>query len=194
MTEPASDRRLTLDPDRPPWHQQPGEGDTAYAHFRAHLNAGRHRTLIKTSETLTVTYGQLRNLASVNRWRERCRAWDEEQEAEEARIRDEARRRAWDEDERLSRAMKGVAGTKLRSINPEDLSNSEMIKLLDQSVRLSRLLYGEPTETVAHTGPDGGELELQIRDMAPEARATRLRELSTMAHRMAEAAGELDDE
>lgn len=186
--------RIALSPDRALWEQQPGEGDRAYAHFRTHLNLGRHRTLTKTSEIVTVSPGTLRHHASINRWRERCRAWDAEQDAEDARQRDEARRRAWEEDEKLARAMKGVAGAKMRSVNPEDLSNGEMINLLREAVRLSRLLYGEPTEHVAHSGPDGGELAVQISELTPDARAARLREQADMAQRMAEAAGDLGDE
>lgn len=197
MTSDDSDRTertITLDPDLPPWHQQPGEGDTAYAHFRTHLEAGPHRRLTKTSEKLTLAYGTVRYMSSVYRWRERCRAWDTDQDAERDERRSQARLRAWEEDERIIRAAKGILGRKMQDMDPTELSNGEAVSLFREIFRAERLLHGEPTETVAHTGPGGGELQVQVSEMTPEARATRLRELAQQADRMAHAALVEDDE
>lgn len=71
---------LTLDPDRDPWEQQPGESDLWFARFLSYRDLGRGRTLAKVAQTLARSDSHVRQYAGPHHWTERAAAWDVEQQ------------------------------------------------------------------------------------------------------------------
>ncbi|MEZ0073567.1 hypothetical protein [Planotetraspora sp. GP83] len=194
MTEPQT---LTLDPTLDPWDKQPGESPKKYQQFVAYRDLGLTRTLTKAAETLTLSYGHVKNVASWNRWVERAAAWDAHLTEQYLAKLEEERRRAAEADAAILRAMTGMVGKALPHLRPETLTWGEFTRLAETTMRLRRQLYGDPTSTVAITGPAGDPLTVQVAEFAelpPAQRRTRLAELAAAVTRRVAALDDSDDD
>ena len=58
------------------WERQPKEGQKAYEAFLVYLHMGEDRTLRKAAEKLSKGESLLRHWSSEWNWKERIRAWD----------------------------------------------------------------------------------------------------------------------
>ncbi|WP_323451988.1 hypothetical protein [Streptomyces yaizuensis] len=180
--------------DREPWAQQPGETEKAYGKFLKFLELGLHggRSLTKAAEMLTLSYGQVRNLASRYLWESRASAYDAQGFREaEAEWRAE-RRQALADDAKILRAATGKLAAELQRLGP--LSPDQFLRLLDITMRHRRVLYGDPTEIISlagesQPGQDVGSVVAQtFAKLSPENRRAQLIDLAERLRRRQEAA------
>jgi hypothetical protein len=153
-----------------PWDRQNGEQEKAYGYFVRYRDLGRARTVAKVADGVNKSRDYLHKLATERAWVRRAQAWDREQDRVYAERLAERRRDMADRHARLAVAAQNVLAVRLRSISPEQLSPGDVARWLEVASRLERLALGLPETTTAHTGPDGGPLEVEVNGMTEEQR------------------------
>ncbi|WTW95412.1 hypothetical protein OG216_19410 [Streptomycetaceae bacterium NBC_01309] len=188
---------ITLDTALDPWERQPRETPRKHGQFATYRDLGRARTLTKTAERLTLAYGHVKNLAAEYRWRERAESWDRHlDQIYEAEWLEE-RRKAAEADARILGAAIGKLAQRLGTLRAEEMSVGDFIRLMDVAMRHRRVLFGDPTETIAVTGHGGNPLAVQLAEFAqmpPEQRRVRLADLAAAVTRRVNAVDGDDDD
>lgn len=188
---------ITLDPALDPWERQPGESAHKHGQLVTYRDLGRTRTLTETARRLTLAYGHVRNLAAQFRWRERVEAWDRHLDRQYEAMWLEERRKAAETDAKILGAAIGKLAQRLTSLNPAELTAGDFIRLMDVAMRHRRVLFGDPTETIAVTGDGSNALAKQFEDfaqMTPEQRRARLGELAASVNQRIRAVDGSDDQ
>ncbi|MER6828844.1 hypothetical protein ABT352_22885 [Streptosporangium sp. NPDC000563] len=187
-----------LDPSIEPWERQPGETAKKHGQFITYRDLGLVRTLTKVAEKLTLSYGHTRNLAADYLWQQRAAAWDAHNTRQYQAMLEQERRRAAEADATILRAMTGLVGQALPNMRPDTMTWTEFTRLAETTMRLRRQLFGDPTDTIAITGPGGADplaaLVARFAELTPEQRRQELAALSEQVARRIAAAGDLDDE
>ncbi|WP_228980152.1 hypothetical protein [Streptomyces sp. DH12] len=191
--------RITLDPTLDPWERQPRETPKRHARFLAFRDLGLTRTLAKAADELALSYSHVRAMAAEYRWHDRASAWDAHQQRQYAAEMEEERRRAAREDVRVLRIMTGMIGQALPNVQQQaaDMTLAEFTRFVDITLKWRRTLFGDPTETIAVTGPGGDPLTVAVEEYAAmplEQKRVRLAELAATVARRARALGDADDE
>ncbi|MEV7413319.1 hypothetical protein [Streptomyces althioticus] len=188
---------INLDPALDPWERQPGESTHKHGQFTTYRDLGRARTLTDAAQRLTVAYGHARNLAAQYRWRERVEAYDRHLDRQYEAMWLEERRKAAETDAKILGAAIGKLAQRLTSLNPQELTAGDFIRLMDVAMRHRRVLFGDPTETIAVTGDGSNALAKQFEDfaqMTPEQRRARLGELAASVNQRIKAVDGSDDQ
>ncbi|MET7809769.1 hypothetical protein ABZT26_02780 [Streptomyces sp. NPDC005395] len=189
---------ITLDPGLDPWERQPGESAHKHGQFVTYRDVGRTRTLTEAARRLTLAYGHVRNLAAQYRWRERVEAYDRHLDRQYEAMWLEERRKAAETDAKILGAAIGKLAQRLTSLNPAELSAGDFIRLMDVAMRHRRVLFGDPTETIAVTSEGTNALAerfAEFAQMPPEQRRARLSELAASVNQRIKAVdGGSDDE
>ncbi|MFF4292108.1 hypothetical protein ACFY0N_00455 [Streptomyces vinaceus] len=188
---------ITLSPSLDPWEKQQGETPHRYGQFVTYKDLGRARTLSKAAETLTLAYGHVKNTAAEFRWRERVEAWDRHMDLLYEATWLEERRKAAESDARILGAAIGKLAQRLSTLRAEELSAGDFIRLMDVAMRHRRVLFGDPTETIALTGQGGNPLAVQLAEFAQlpaDQRRVRLADLAASVNRRLRAVDGGDDE
>ncbi|MER6977207.1 hypothetical protein ABT317_09295, partial [Streptomyces carpinensis] len=159
-------KQIILDPKLDPWEKQPGESPRKHGQFTTYRDLGRTRTLAKTAESLTLAHGHVRNVAAEYRWRDRAEAWDQHLDRLYEASWLEERRKAVETDARMLGAVIGKLAQRLGSLNAAEMSVGDFIRLMDVAMRHRRVLFGDPTETIALTGQGGNPLAVQLQEFA----------------------------
>jgi hypothetical protein len=163
-------------PESPePWERQTGEPNRWYARFERFRLAGSSRSLLGAVNTERQQAGK-RSTRSVPqtwakaagqwRWRERAEAWDahERRQARAAHAQqiEEMNRRHVQE----ARGLQSAGIGRLKSLNLEQMSPSEVLRFLVAAAKLERTALGEPEtiEEQRHTGAGGGAVIFTLED------------------------------
>ncbi|MFJ7489697.1 hypothetical protein ACIQZB_00300 [Streptomyces sp. NPDC097727] len=181
---------ITLDPDLDPWERQPNETPHKHGQLVTYRDIGRTRTLTEAAQRLTLAYGHVRNLAAQYRWRERVEAYDRHLDRQYEAMWLEERRKAAETDAKILGAAIGKLAQRLTSLNAAELSAGDFIRLMDVAMRHRRVLFGDPTETIAVTGEGSNPLAQQFADFAqmpPDRRRARLAELTAQVNQRIQA-------
>jgi hypothetical protein len=188
---------LTLNPALDPWERQPTESARKHGQFVTYRDLGRARTLTKAAENLTLAHGHVRNVAAEFRWRERVEAYDRHLDRLYEASWLEERRKAAETDAKILGAAIGKLAQRLGTLRAEELSPGDFIRLMDVAMRHRRVLFGDPTETIAVTGQGGNPLAVQLAEFAqmpPEQRRVRLADLAASVNRRLAAVDGVDDD
>ncbi len=188
---------ITLHPNLDPWERQPKESQKRYAQFCHYRDQGRTRTLRKSAESLALAEGYVRDVASAFKWRERVEAYDRHLDRQYEAMWLEERRKAAETDAKILGAAIGKLAQRLTSLNPAELTAGDFIRLMDVAMRHRRVLFGDPTETIAVTGDGSNALAKQFEDfaqMTPEQRRARLGELAASVNQRIKAVDGSDDQ
>ncbi|KPI33284.1 hypothetical protein OV450_1372 [Actinobacteria bacterium OV450] len=188
---------IALDPSLDPWERQPGESARRHGQFTTYRDLGRARTLVKAAESLTLATGHVRNTASEFRWRQRVEAWDRHLDRLYEATWLEERRRAAEADAKILGAAVGKLAQRLSTLRAEELSPGDFIRLMDVAMRHRRVLFGDPTETIAITGQGGNPLAAQLAafaQMPEDQRRVELADLAAAVNRRLNAVNGADDE
>lgn len=188
---------INLDLDIDPWERQPNETPHKYGQFAAYRDIGRTRTLTEAAQRLTLAYGHVRNLAAQYRWRERVEAYDRHLDRQYEAMWLEERRKAAETDAKILGAAIGKLAQRLGSLRADELSAGDFIRLMDVAMRHRRVLFGDPTETIAVTGEGSNALAQQFAEfaqMSPDLRRSRLAELAASVNQRIKAVDGNDDE
>lgn len=188
---------ITLDPALDPWERQPGESQRKHGQFVTFRDLGRTRTLTEAAQRLTLAYGHVRNLASEFRWRERVEAYDSHLDRQYEAMWLQERRKAAETDAKILGAAIGKLAQRLQTINAAEMSVGDFIRLMDVAMRHRRVLFGDPTETIAVTGDGANPLAQSFAEFAqlsPEQRRARLADLAESVNQRIRAVDGGDDE
>ncbi|MFI1703031.1 hypothetical protein [Streptomyces griseoruber] len=188
---------ITLAPDLDPWERQPNETPHKHGQFATYRDIGRTRTLTEAAQRLTLAYGHVRNLAAQYRWRERVEAYDQHLDRQYEAMWLQERRKAAETDAKILGAAIGKLAQRLTTINPAEMSVGDFIRLMDVAMRHRRVLFGDPTETIAVTGDGSSPLAQQFAEFAempPEQRRARLADLAASVNQRIKAVDGSDDE
>ncbi|MFI6816134.1 hypothetical protein ACIBG7_27275 [Nonomuraea sp. NPDC050328] len=175
----------------------PFYGGYCEAQFTSTPTSARAAHAPETAESLTKNDRYVRDVAVAIKWCERAEAYDRHLDKlyEQAWL--EERRKAAEADAKILGAAVGKIAQRLPALRAEDLSAGDLIRLLDVTMRHRRGLFGDPTLTVAVTGPRGDPLIVQLADfanLAPEERRRRLADLvAAMGCRVAAEGGGEDE-
>lgn len=154
-------RFLKFDPETEPWVRQPGEGDLAYKNFLIYRDLAGGKRSVKTMCDRGLTDSHPSVVARwryINRWVERCIAWDRflQKEAEDEAVR-QRKKRVREQFALLDDVREVVSHdvqvllARARDSNNDDqtlLQPKELSKLLEKSITLNRLLNEESTANV----------------------------------------------
>ncbi|MFI5629204.1 hypothetical protein ACIA8E_07455 [Streptomyces sp. NPDC051664] len=188
---------ITLDPALDPWERQPKESARKHGQFATYRDLGRARTLSKAAQSLTLAHGHVRNVAAEFRWRERVEAYDRHLDRLYEATWLEERRKAAETDSKILGAAIGKLAQRLGTLNAAELSPGDFIRLMDVAMRHRRVLFGDPTETIAVTGQGGNPLAVQLAEFAQmpaDQRRVRLADLTAAVNRRLRAVDGGDDE
>ncbi|MFI1507611.1 hypothetical protein [Streptomyces sp. NPDC020597] len=188
---------ITLNPELDPWERQPNETPHKHGQFATYKDLGRTRTLTEAAQRLTLAYGHVRNLAAQYRWRERVEAYDRHLDRQYEAMWLEERRKAAENDAKILGAAVGKLAQRLQTLRADELSAGDFIRLMDVAMRHRRVLFGDPTETIAVTSEGTTALAQHFADfaeMSPEQRRSRLGELAASVNQRIKAVHGSDDE
>lgn len=188
---------ITLSTDIDPWERQPNETPKKHGQFTAYRDLGRTRTLTEAAKKLTLAYGHVRNVAGEYRWRDRVDAYDSHMDAQYQAMWLEERRKAAEADAKVLGAAMSKLVQRLQTLRAEELTPGEFTRLLDVALRNRRVLFGDPTETIALTGDGTNPLAQQFAEFAqmpPEMRRARLAELAASVNQRIKAVDGDDDQ
>lgn len=190
---------ITLDSTIPAWEQQPGETAKRYGQFVTYRDLGRARTLPKAAELLQRHSVTVRKTSAEFRWLERAEAYDRHLDKMYEAMWLEERRKAAEADAKILGAAIGKVAQRLPSLNAQEMSASDVIRLMDVAMRHRRVLFGDPTDTVVVTdqpmSPLAGRLA-EFADLPADQRHARLAEMAAAVTRRVQAVegGDDDDE
>ncbi|MFD6936284.1 hypothetical protein ACFWAP_09045 [Streptomyces goshikiensis] len=188
---------ITLSSTLDAWEQQPTETARKHGQFITYRDIGRARTLQKAAERLQMHPVTVRKSAARFRWRERVERWDRHLDALYEAEWLEERRKAAQSDAKMLGALIGKLAQRLGTLDAGQMSIGDFTRLLDVVMRHRRVLFGDPTETIAVTGPGGNPLAVQLAQFAalpPEQRRVRLADLAAAVQQRAKALDGGDDE
>lgn len=130
------------------WERQPGESSKAYAAFCVYRDLGPERSLEKARKNLGKTRVRrcLEEWSAKYNWVVRAQAYDDyierkKREEKERAILEMAERHA-----KIAVAFQQKVVERLRGLDPDQLSPSDLAKWLDVATKLERMSRGEPTE------------------------------------------------
>jgi hypothetical protein len=182
------------EPSAAPWEQQPGESARAFGAFCAYRDLGPRRSLRAAAQTF---YGraaaalerQVDKWSRAFRWVERAGAWDRHLDAEARRAQEEARREMAERHAKEARALQAKAVERLRSLRPEELGPTELLRYLVEAAKLERLALGEPDSVQRQelTGRGGGPLHFSLEAVVTAARELEEAENDRLQRRGSEA-------
>jgi hypothetical protein len=197
----ASKPPIPIAVDREPWDRQPGESNKQYSRFLIFRDLGRMRTLKQAVEMLhaigdtSVQYRTLMQYAYEYRWTERAESHDRAQDQLEAARLRQLREEMLSRHRRLASGMLAKAVERLKDLQPAEMTPLDVVRFIRYGTDIERTALGEPTQTIAHTGPDGGPVVVDdMSRLSPEDRAARLRQISAELGRRANAAAVGDDD
>lgn len=189
---------ITLDSALPPWDQQPSETAKKHGQFVTYRDLGRARTLPRAAELLQRHPVTIRKISAEFRWLERAEAYDRHLDKLYEVMWLEERRKAAEADAKILGAAIGKVAQRLPSLNAQEMSAGDVIRLMDVAMRHRRALFGDPTETIVVTSesrsPLAGKLE-EFAGLPADQRNARLAELAaTVTRRVRAIEGGDDDE
>lgn len=194
---PGDPPKIELDPDLDPWDQQPTETTNRYGQFVTFRDLGPRRTIKVAAEQMGRNYRNMRGVAAGFRWWERAQAWDKERDRLHQEGWLEERRKAAENDAKLLGAALAKVAQRLENLEPDDMTVGDMTRMLDVVMRNRRQLFGDPTSTIALTGPDGDPLTIYMAEftqMPPDQRRVAIAELGRQALRRQAAIAGVDDD
>lgn len=175
---------IILEAGREIWDQQPHETSKQYQRFLRYRDLGRMRSLTSVNKVLTelgdkLTYGTVRTQSYLYRWNERVQAWDRHQDDLDRERVNQARRDMVERHQKVASALLTKALNALKTTRPTDLDPADIVRWIKLATDIETRALGEPSHTVAVTGPAGGPIQTEdLTGLDPEERKTRLRELA----------------
>lgn len=158
-----------------PWERQPGEPPRAFAAFARYRDLGPGRSLARVAEDVSKVgqvWGKRKSVlnrwSAVHGWVKRAAAWDafldrQRQEATVDAVREMAERHA-----KVAATMGAKVVERLRAIDPQTLSASDLARWFEIAVRIERLSRGlvtERTEATARVTLEDDERPLTREEM-----------------------------
>ncbi|MBZ9641451.1 MULTISPECIES: hypothetical protein [unclassified Streptomyces] len=157
------------------WERQSGESVQAFEAFAVYRDLGPARSLTKTARELHKSRTLLGRWSRQYAWVMRAAAYDREQDrlflAEQAQARrDIARRHA-----KLAQAVQSKAVARLQTLDPRELSPSELLRYIQVAAEIERRAVGEAPAAGTVEDRDQGVDVASLSDEERRARMDQLR-------------------
>lgn len=158
-----------------PWERQDRESPAAFEAFAVYRDLGPPRSVTKVARELHKSRTLLGRWSRQFAWVMRATAYDREQDrlflAEQAQARKEiARRHA-----KLAQAVQSKAVARLQTLDPRELSPSELLRYIQVAAEIERRAVGEAPVAVAVEDRDQGADVAALSDEERRARMEQLR-------------------
>lgn len=140
------------------WDKLPGESLKAHEAFKTYIDMGAARSLSKLAQSLGKSKALVAQWSVRHDWQARLDAWAALLNDEWARDRKRQACLAGRRHASVARAYISRLRTKLKSLDLDTMSASDMARWLDVAVKVERLSLGMSTSVVAGAG-EGGEIE-----------------------------------
>ena len=136
------------------WERQPEESAKAWEAFVIYRDLGLQRSLRKVAEELSKSETLMKRWSKQYDWPKRAQAWDAEQDrisraAQVEEIKKMRRRHA-----KIAETAMDKISAALERLDPEDISNSDIARLMSEASKLERLSRGDVGEVIEER--DGG--------------------------------------
>jgi len=130
------------------WERQPGESTKAYAAFCVYRDLGTERSLEKAGQMLDKprTRKWLGEWSAKYKWVERAKAYDDYVEKLKRKEKEKAIKEMAERQARIAMAFQEKIIERLQSIDPAELTPTELARWFDVAAKIERLNRGEPTE------------------------------------------------
>ncbi|MFF3337886.1 hypothetical protein [Streptomyces flavidovirens] len=157
------------------WERQSGESVQAFEAFAVYRDLGPARSLTKAARELGKSRALLGRWSRQFAWVMRAAAYDREQDrlflAEQAQARrDIARRHA-----KLAQAVQSKAVARLQTLDPRELSPSELLRYIQVAAEIERRAVGEAPAAGAVEDRDQGADVASLSDEERRGRMDQLR-------------------
>ncbi|PTM99243.1 hypothetical protein [Streptomyces sp. VMFN-G11Ma] len=157
------------------WERQSGESVQAFEAFAVYRDLGPARSVTKAARELGKSRSLLGRWSRQFAWVMRAAAYDREQDrlflAEQAQARrDIARRHA-----KLAQAVQSKAVARLQTLDPRELSPSELLRYIQVAAEIERRAVGEAPAAGAGEDRDQGVDVASLSDEERRARMDQLR-------------------
>ncbi|MBT2366140.1 hypothetical protein J7E88_12685 [Streptomyces sp. ISL-10] len=158
-----------------PWERQAYESPQAFEAFAAYRDFGPVRSVTKVARELDKSRALMGRWSRQFAWVMRATAYDREQDrlflAEQAQARrDIARRHA-----KLAQAVQSKAVARLQTLDPRELSPSELLRYIQVAAEIERRAVGEAPVAGAVEDRDQGADVAALSDEERRARMDQLR-------------------
>lgn len=158
-----------------PWERQSGESVQAFEAFAVYRDLGPARSVTKAARELDKSRSLLGRWSRQFAWVMRAAAYDREQDrlflAEQAQARrDIARRHA-----KLAQAVQSKAVARLQTLDPRELSPSELLRYIQVAAEIERRAVGEAP--AAGAVEDRDHQGVDVASLSDEERRARMDQL-----------------
>lgn len=165
------------------WDRQPGESEKMFSRYTQYQLLGRKRSARLVAEEIDKSPSYVSNVGHRYRWRERAQAWDAEQDRLFLDKLNEERKRMVDEHLALSRSMMAKVAERLASLDPADLSPTDISRWSQVLTQIQRQALGEPDRVTVSGTPGGHPIEVAAVSADPVERARQFEALRSNLER-----------
>lgn len=148
------------------WERQEGETTKAYAAFCVYRDLGSDRSLSKAAESLGKSKPMMEQWSSKYDWVKRAEAWDDEQDRIARKKNTEEIVRMRKRHAKIAQAALEKVSAALEYIDPENISNSDIARLMDTASKLERLSRGDVGDVIEER--DGGKAVNPVQIYIPD--------------------------
>lgn len=140
--------------DRDRWDRQKGESRKAYEAFSIYRDLGPSRSIAKVAEKLGKSKSLLERWSRKWNWVERTEQYDEYQDRMYRLEQEEKRKEMAERHARQAKMFQNKVVQRLQTLEPSQLSATELVRWFDTAVKVERLSLGESTDIaeVEHNG------------------------------------------
>jgi hypothetical protein len=170
---PGTRERLVMDDGIEPWEKQPRETPPMFERFALYRDAGVKRSVRAIAEQAGRSVTYMQHLAWRNRWHDRVSAWEVEGRRLRALYLREELDRMVDEQLKMSRALNVMAAMGLKSVKPDDMKITEILRMIELASKLERNALGEPERIVAVQGGVPGAPPIMLSTSVPASEEER---------------------
>ena len=138
-----------------PWERQPEETPKAFEAFCVYRDLGPERSIVKAGNQLGKNRVTLEQWSSKYEWVKRCAAWDTEQDriARQDQLKEIKKMRK--RHAGIASAMLVKAATALQRLPEEEISASDITRMVDIASKLERISRGDVGDVIEER--NGGE-------------------------------------
>lgn len=153
------------EPKIEPWERQEGETARAFEAFCKYRDMGPDRSLRKVVQALNKNLTTIAEWSSKYDWVKRVASWDAEQDriARQQQLQDIKKMRK--RHAALASTMLIKAATALQQLPPEEISASEISRMVDIASKLERISRGDVGEVIEER--DGGKAVSAVQIYVP---------------------------
>lgn len=157
-----------------PWEKQPNESAPAFEAFRTYRDLGPERSNAKVAQAVGKSKQLMDRWSRTHSWVIRAGAWDSEQDRLyrldlNRQRRDMAKRQA-----KIAQGVQGKIVARLQTINPNELSPSDLIRWLEISAKVERTALGEPDRVAVSVDGTTPDSETAVEALSDEERRARM--------------------